>query len=79
MTDIIERAEAAFRSPHWSWQSVAKTFIPELIAELKATRAQRDQDLSDFAKNYAHMTAELKAVRAENERLRWGSHSMRHQ
>ncbi len=37
MTDIIERAEAAYAAHH---QLQSFTYVPELIAQLKAARAE---------------------------------------
>lgn len=70
-TDIIERAEEtleAFRKGEI--HGITLGFFEQLLAALKAARAEQDQDLVDFAKNYAHLTTQLEAARAENKRLR---------
>jgi DNA polymerase-3 subunit epsilon len=70
MTDVVERAEAAlkFDREHCGW----RPYVIELLAELKAARAQRDS-LQELNNNQANLLTEaaerLGDARAENERL----------
>jgi hypothetical protein len=72
MSDIVTRAEEALAAEWVNPKSpTALCYIAsELVAELKAARAERDQNLVDFTKNYTHLTMQLEAARAEAERLR---------
>jgi hypothetical protein len=69
MSDIEARAEAALKTDHeWcGWRD----FAVELLAELKAARSRECTALcTDIEADRDRLTEELKAARAECERLR---------
>lgn len=70
MSDIIERAEAFCAR---SITQVAQTLIPDLIAEVKAVRAERDEaiaSVNDWADKWAD-------ARDEVDYLKWLAHVYR--
>ena len=72
MTDLIFRLRMAARVwKHDADRQPAVALITEAADQLETVTAERDQNLEDFAKNYAHMTAQLEAVTAQRNPRPW--------
>lgn len=66
MTDIIERAEAAYMDPEWEFDF---SLVGELIVNLKAARAEQEDLNATWSRLVAEKHVQLEAARAENEQL----------